>query len=63
MLQAHIARRVDSRIAGSQEVVDTDSGAGIVPNAGSLQIDVIDIGVGLILPSKVVVGNTENYGV
>src|SRR5271168_1661436 len=44
MFQAHVARRVDSRVAGSQKVVDTNSSFGVVPDASGLEIQAFDVG-------------------
>jgi hypothetical protein len=37
MFQTHIARSVNSPVAGFQEVVNVDSSFGVVPDAGGLQ--------------------------
>src|SRR5579872_2862970 len=44
MFQTNIARRVDLRIAGSQEVVDVDSCFGVVADTSYLKIHAFDIG-------------------
>ena len=44
VLEAGIARGVDARIAGPQEVVDPDAGGGVAVDARSLEIEALDVG-------------------
>ena len=43
VLQAGVAGGIDARIAGPQEIIDVDAVAAVVVDAGSLQIQTVDI--------------------
>ena len=43
VLQAGVARGVDARIAGLQEVVDPDAGDRVAVDAGGLEIEALDV--------------------
>src|SRR6185437_6039076 len=43
MFQTDIARRIYSRVAGSQEIVDADADVSVIPHACGLEIQVLDV--------------------